>query len=77
MSNLPQISAAKIEVMKIVCKYAPISTKAITGKLTEILRSLSGDGNTVIVLEHNLDVIKPADYIIDIGPCLLYTSRCV
>ena len=28
----------------------------------------SGDGNTVIVIEHNLDVIKTADYIIDIGP---------
>ena len=36
-------------------------------KLTEILRRLSGDGNTVIVIEHNLDVIKTADYIIDIG----------
>ncbi|MEZ3485679.1 MAG: excinuclease ABC subunit UvrA [Lachnospiraceae bacterium] len=37
-------------------------------KLTEILRRLSSDGNTVIVIEHNLDVIKTADYIIDIGP---------
>ena len=37
-------------------------------KLTEILRRLSGDGNTVIVIEHNLVVIKTADYIIDIGP---------
>ena len=37
-------------------------------KLTEILRRLTDDGNTVIVIEHNLDVIKPADYIIDIGP---------
>lgn len=37
-------------------------------KLTEILRRLSGDGNTVIVIEHDLDVIKTADYIIDIGP---------
>ena len=37
-------------------------------KLTEILRRLSGDGNTVIVIEHNLDMIKTADYIIDIGP---------
>lgn len=36
-------------------------------KLTEILRRLSGDGNTVIVIEHNLDVIKTADYIIDIA----------
>ncbi len=37
-------------------------------KLTEILRRLSADGNTVIVIEHNLDVIKTADYIIDMGP---------
>ena len=37
-------------------------------KLTEILRRLSADGNTVLVIEHNLDVIKTADYIIDMGP---------
>ena len=36
--------------------------------LTEILRRLTEEGNTVIVIEHNLDVIKTADYIIDIGP---------
>ena len=37
-------------------------------KLVEILRRLSEGGNTVIVIEHNLDVIKTADHIIDIGP---------
>ena len=37
-------------------------------KLTEILKRLASDGNTVVVIEHNLDVIKTADYIIDIGP---------
>ncbi|MCI8371394.1 MAG: excinuclease ABC subunit UvrA [Lachnospiraceae bacterium] len=37
-------------------------------KLVDILRRLSDGGNTVIVIEHNLDVIKTADYIIDIGP---------
>lgn len=37
-------------------------------KLTEILGRLTDEGNTVIVIEHNLDVIKTADYIIDIGP---------
>ncbi len=37
-------------------------------KLVEILRRLSDSGNTVIVIEHNLDVIKTADYIIDMGP---------
>ncbi len=37
-------------------------------KLTDILRRLSAEGNTVIVIEHNLDVVKTADYIIDLGP---------
>ena len=37
-------------------------------KLTEILQRLAEGGNTVIVIEHNLDVIKTADYIIDMGP---------
>ena len=37
-------------------------------KLVEILQKLTETGNTVVVIEHNLDVIKTADYIIDIGP---------
>lgn len=37
-------------------------------KLTDILRRLAEGGNTVVVIEHNLDVIKTADYIIDVGP---------
>jgi excinuclease ABC subunit A len=37
-------------------------------KLVEILRKLSESGNTVVVIEHNMDVIKCADYIIDMGP---------
>ena len=37
-------------------------------KLVKVLNKLVGDGNTVIVIEHNLDVIKTADYIIDLGP---------
>ena len=37
-------------------------------KLVEILHRLAGGGNTVVVIEHNLDVIKTADYIIDMGP---------
>ncbi len=37
-------------------------------KLTEILNRLAEGGNTIVVIEHNLDVIKTADYIIDIGP---------
>ena len=37
-------------------------------KLIDILKRLSEGGNTVVVIEHNLDVIKTADYIIDIGP---------
>ena len=37
-------------------------------KLIEILHRLAEGGNTVVVIEHNLDVIKTADYLIDIGP---------
>ena len=37
-------------------------------KLVEILQRLAAEGNTVVVIEHNLDVIKTADYIIDMGP---------
>ena len=37
-------------------------------KLVEILQRLTEGGNTVVVIEHNLDVIKTADYLIDIGP---------
>ena len=37
-------------------------------KLIDILKRLAEGGNTVVVIEHNLDVIKTADYIIDIGP---------
>ena len=37
-------------------------------KLIEVLQSLVDNGNTVIIIEHNLDVIKSADYIIDLGP---------
>ena len=37
-------------------------------KLVDILRRLSDNGNSVVVIEHNLDVIKTADYIIDMGP---------
>ena len=37
-------------------------------KLIEILQCLAEGGNTVVVIEHNLDVIKTADYIIDLGP---------
>ena len=37
-------------------------------KLIEVLQKLTDGGNTVIIIEHNLDVIKTADYIIDMGP---------
>ncbi|MCL1881739.1 MAG: excinuclease ABC subunit UvrA [Oscillospiraceae bacterium] len=37
-------------------------------KLIEVLQKLIGDGNTVVVIEHNLDMIKTADYVIDLGP---------
>lgn len=41
---------------------------ADVGKLLEVLRRLSYSGNTVLVIEHNLDVIKTADWIVDLGP---------
>ena len=37
-------------------------------KLIEVLERLRDEGNTIIVIEHNLDMIKRADYIIDLGP---------
>ena len=37
-------------------------------KLIQVLQKLVDSGNTVVVIEHNLDVIKTADYIIDLGP---------
>ena len=37
-------------------------------KLIKVLQSLTDMGNTVVVIEHNLDVIKSCDYIIDLGP---------
>ncbi|MBE9531438.1 MAG: ABC-ATPase UvrA, partial [Proteobacteria bacterium] len=37
-------------------------------KLLEVLKSLRDNGNTIIIIEHNLDVIKSADYVIDLGP---------
>ena len=43
-------------------------TMADVEKLIEVLQKLVEAGNTVVVIEHNLDVIKTADYIIDMGP---------
>ena len=37
-------------------------------KLVDILQRLVGNGNTVVVIEHNLDIVKTADYIVDMGP---------
>ena len=43
-------------------------SKVLTNVLLEVLQRLVDAGNTVLVIEHNLDVIKCADHIIDIGP---------
>ena len=45
-----------------------IDRQKILHKLVEILQRLTENGNTVVVIEHNLDVIKTADYIVDMGP---------
>ena len=65
-----EIAAALMHEPKILFLDEPTTGLhfADVHKLTEILHRLKADGNTVIVIEHNLDVIKTADYIIDIGP---------
>ena len=49
---------------------APVAEAApgVGGQLVEVLQRFVDKGNTVVVIEHNLDVIKCADYIIDLGP---------
>lgn len=46
----------------------PACISKISGVLLEVLNKLADRGNTVIVIEHNMDVIKVADHVIDIGP---------
>ena len=54
---------------KLVDIVIPIYNRAhLANKLIEVLQRLVDTGNTIIVIEHNLDVIKTADYIIDLGP---------
>jgi excinuclease ABC subunit A len=72
--------AQRIKLAKELCKRATGRTmysldEPTTGlhfadveKLLEVLKKLVDRGNTVVVIEHNLDVIKTADYIIDLGP---------
>ena len=78
-----ELSGGEAQRMKLVAELAKKSTgktiyildEPTTGlhfadvhKLTDILQKLTDGGNTVVVIEHNLDVIKTADYIIDMGP---------
>ena len=82
-SLLPELSGGEAQRIKLATELSRRGTgktvyildEPTTGlhfedvhKLVEILRRLSDGGNTVIVIEHNLDVIKTADYLIDIGP---------
>ena len=53
---------------RIIIKQVPVSYTHLDVYKRQILHRQTADGNTVIVIEHNLDVIKTADYIIDIGP---------
>ena len=48
-------------------KY-PSESEAERAKLLDVLQRLVDTGNSIIIIEHNLDVIKSADYIIDLGP---------
>ena len=45
--------------------------------MNALLLALRDKGNTVLVVEHKPEVIAIADHVVDLGPCLLYTSRCV
>ena len=78
-----ELSGGEVQRMKLAAELAKKSTgktiyildEPTTGlhfadvhKLTDILQKLTDGGNTVVVIEHNLDVIKTADYIIDMGP---------
>ncbi len=69
VSSLPQSLAEKSTGKTIYILDEPTTGLhfADVHKLVEILRRLSDGGNTVVVIEHNLDVIKTADYIIDMG----------
>ena len=56
------------EVVDILVKLFEESVSDTSKKLLEILKAFVNTGNTVIVIEHNLDVIKTADWIVDMGP---------
>ena len=57
-----------MHILDLIIRMQDQKAFADVHKLVEILKRLSEGGNTVVVIEHNLDVIKTADYIIDIGP---------
>ena len=74
MSDQPACPAAASHVALLVIHPYPLSahvpevTMGYTTKLLEVLHELVDNGNTVAVIEHNLEVIKTADWIVDIGP---------
>ena len=59
-------AAGKLQTIK--KQYVNMKIKNEIKKLLDILQAFTNTGNTVLVIEHNLDVIKTADHIIDMGP---------
>ena len=59
--KITSVGTAQYDVVQRVVTYKD-------GQLLEILQAFANTGNTVVVIEHNLDVIKTADHIIDMGP---------
>ena len=68
INTIENPTLSRQEVTEILVKLFEESITDTSKKLLEILHTFVALGNTVVVIEHNLDVIKTADYIVDMGP---------